>query len=162
MISAMGAIGMAVIFVALAVSWRRFSGRAVDEENGGQTRPLTSIPRVSAGARDWCLFIEDLFGGAAFCLDESLCLVAAGELAMDMARDAAGLGSGSFEAARPHLVDLVPMDAVAAMLELAAAVRRGRPMSAEIRWEGAPHEMRAAPVGKGWVVLCMRRRGCSR
>lgn len=147
----MGWAGLMLIAMAVALVLRRARRRAMPESAAAPPEPdLPWMPDAAA----WCASMEALYQGAVLCLDESLCLVAAGDRGQQIA---------SAETARPahdpgcaHVVDIVPHEACAAMLALTAEARRGEGGSRLLRWGSRHAWVRAVPLGGHWIAVLIR------
>lgn len=149
--SPMGWAGLMLIAMALALIIRRLRRSPPPEcEEPLEKRPIVWIPDAVA----WCQSMEALYQGAVLCLNEALCLVAAGErghaiACAETAREAHDPGCA-------HVVDIVPHEACAAILALTAEARRGDGASRLIRWGNRQAWVRAVPLGGRWIAVLIR------
>ncbi len=149
--SPMGWAGLLLLAMALVLIVKRVRRRAMPEPEQVPTEPdLGRIPDAAA----WCRSMEALYQGAVLCLNESLCLVAAGERGHAIA--CAETACAAHEPGCAHVVDIVPHEACAAMLTLTAEARRGEGGSCLLRWRGRQAWVRAVPLGGQWIAVLIR------
>ncbi len=161
MISTYGSAAFLILGIAAAIAWRR------RERSHDSCAPLVSkedafdsstrVPYSGPAAREWCAVLEKTSDARALCFDDALCLVDAGPDGIALIREELGLVNDDRLAERIHLVDIVPACAISGMLELAARVRRGKSAERGIEWNGRNFKVTAAPLGKGWIAICISR-----
>lgn len=149
--SPMGWAGLMLIAMALVLIIRRVRRRAIPEP---EQAPVESDLPWMPDAAAWCQSMEALYQGAVLCLNESLCLVAAGERGHAIA--GVETARAAHEPGCAHVVDIVPHEACAAMLTLTAEARRGEGGSCLLRWGGRQAWVRAVPLGGHWIAVLIR------
>lgn len=140
-------VSIVVLFSAI-IARKRTSETKGDESTFGD---VDDAGATACAGNDWCEAIENAFGMATLCLDDSMRLVSLGPCASKLAREVSG-GRG----VRPHLFDIAPEGASRTMLEGVALARRGISSSRRVVWEKAKVGASFAPLANGGVMVLIR------
>ena len=121
-----GLLGVLLIAAALVVAWRRSRAGQRPLEAAPLASPSSSASLLATPDGDaWCEALCRLGWTEVWCLDDTLRLAAVSLAAWERLQGSGGASAGALTAL--HLVDLAPADGSAALLALAATVRRGKP-----------------------------------
>ncbi len=149
MISMTSLIGLMLLAVFTFLAWKRRPSCVDKASNAPEDVEQEVLKPCDAPDADaWCMALEEMCEGAVLCFDESLRLKAWGNRAMHMIANAQ---------AQLHLVDIAPSSATSKLLEMMALARRGTVVSGDVSWRGISMQARAAPVGKSWITLSIKR-----
>lgn len=150
---------MFLICAAVFAAWRSLGRRRDEGAASAADAPAGAVDERPT-AREWCESIESLTGCGALCLDEALCLVAAGQRGLILVSRSAVAGEERRDSPRLHLMDLAPPDAQSQMLKLSAAARRGPVSGQRVSWRGEPADVAASSVGR-WIAICVSFSRCA-
>ena len=151
MISLSGILALAIICVAAYAA----RGRGLRQEKCQQQgfNVVADDEPQTPSSEEWCALMEQISGAGVICLDESLCVVAAGKYGLAAASADSPPDSNVAEHNRRHLIEFSPKTSTAQMIALAASARRGSPQEIELEWNGVSARVNAHPLGGKWVAL---------
>ena len=141
-------VTIVILFSVLITRKRTSEGKGDDESASGD---VDDAGVTACAGNDWCEAIENAFGIAALCLDDSMRLVSLGPCASRLVRETSGE-----RGVRPHLFDIAPEGASRTMLEGVALARRGVASSRRVAWEQAKVGASFAPLANGGVMVLIR------
>jgi hypothetical protein len=155
MLSIASLIALALVagFVALAWKWRRECGD-VNEDAFCEMQQNASEKCFAPNTSQWCNAVEAVCDGSVLCFDECLKVAALGDRGKAFAKRIRGDDADADT--RLHLVDITPSCVRADMLRIMACVRRGALQEEEISWEDSIVKVAAAPIGNGWIIMCIK------
>ncbi|MFH1830345.1 MAG: hypothetical protein ABH871_06175 [Pseudomonadota bacterium] len=151
MISITTLIALALIAGSIILTRKIYSNKDDEKIDASSKMQLDSDERcIIPDAREWCKTLEKLCKSAVFCFDESYRLAALGDEALKSAIDAKSQ-------AQQHLVDIAPSSACSDLLEMMATARRKTWASKEVNWNGSIMHACVTPVGKRWMIVCIKK-----